>query len=525
MSLKLLKSTSIVATMTLLSRISGLVRDVLFANILGDKAAADVFLVAFRIPNFFRRMFGEGAFSAAFVPVFTTLQANYPPHQHEKFLQLMIGRFGLILLVVSLLGVIFAPVLISVLATGFMRDPARYQLAVAATRITFPYIFFISLVAMAAGMLNACGRFAAPAATPVLLNLCLIAAALWLVPQFAAAPIALAIGVLVAGLSQLLFQLPFLRKAQLTIRPRLRTRPDDPIAHDATRRVFRLTLPAILGVSVAQINILINTVLASFLATGSISWLYYSDRLMEFPVGVFGIALATAILPQLARKYNAQSPAAFAKTLDLAVRWALLVCLPATVGLFILAEPLVATVYLHGDFTPAGVTQTARSLAAYAIGMTAIVMVKILAPGFYARQNIKTPVRVAMGAMFCNILFCLLLVSPYQHVGLAMATSIAAFFNAIILLILLIKARVFIPQPGWLVFGLRLLCAAVVMGIVIGMLRGESEAWLASAIAPRVLKLSGIIISGGLAYFAVAWLVGIRPANLWLTADANERDG
>ncbi|MEA3292535.1 MAG: murein biosynthesis integral membrane protein MurJ, partial [Pseudomonadota bacterium] len=304
MSAKLLKSAFVISAMTLLSRISGLIRDVLFANILGSQAAADAFFVAFRLPNFFRRIFGEGAFAVAFVPVFSEYRIKHPPDDTRRFLELMTGRFGLTLLLVTLVGVLAAPALVAAIAPGFLNDPEKYRLAVDASRITFPYLFFISLVAMSAGMLNSCDRFAAPAATPVLLNLSLIGAALFLVPVVGNATIALSIGVLVAGLAQLLFQLPFLKKEGLVVKPRVARREGDEIGAAGVKQVLRLTLPALFGVSVAQINVLVNTLLASFLATGSISWLYYSDRLMEFPVGVFGIALSTAILPHLSRKHT-----------------------------------------------------------------------------------------------------------------------------------------------------------------------------------------------------------------------------
>jgi len=283
MPARILKSTSTIGLMTLISRISGLIRDVVFANLLGDKAAADVFFVAFRIPNFFRRIFAEGAFSAAFVPVFTEYRLHKSEPENAQFLQLLIGRFSLILIIFSLLGVLFAPVLVGVLAAGFLQQPEKFDLAVDATRITFPYLFFISLVAASAGMLNTCGRFAVPAATPILLNLCLISSAVLLVPRYDDSPIALSIGVLVAGLAQLLFQLPFLRQEKLTIRPRVMARKEDKVGNDGVRKVFKLIVPAIFGVSVAQVNVLINTLLASLMVTGSISWLYYSDRLMDCP--------------------------------------------------------------------------------------------------------------------------------------------------------------------------------------------------------------------------------------------------
>ena len=393
---------------------------------------------------------GEGAFSAAFVPVFTDYRSHRPAAETERFLQLLLGRFGLILLVASLIGVLTAPLLVALIAPGFLQQPEKYQLAVNATRITFPYIFFISLVAMAAGMLNTCGRFAAPAATPILLNLCLIAAALLLAPWFLDAPIALAVGVVLAGLLQLLFQIPFVRREKLTIRPRIISRRGDEIATAGVGQVFRLILPAIFGVSVAQINVLVNTLLASFLVTGSISWLYYSDRLMEFPVGVFGIALATAILPNLSRKQTAGATESgfnekFSGTIDWAARWVCLICTPAMVGLIALAGPLIATIYFHGGFTANGVYMASASLVAFALGLPAIVLVKILAPGFYARKNTKTPVRIAMISMAANIVFCLILIYPLRHVGLALSTSLAAYLNAGLLYRALNKEGVYLP--------------------------------------------------------------------------------
>jgi len=522
MAAKLIRSTSVIGSMTLLSRLTGLLRDVVFAHLLGDRAAADVFFVAFRIPNFFRRISAEGAFSAAFVPVFTDFRMNRPAADSQRFLQLLLGRFGLILLIASALGVAAAPALVAVVAPGFLQHPETYQLAVRATRVTFPYLFFISLVAMAAGMLNTCGRFAAPAATPVLLNLCLIAAALLLVPRFADAPVALAVGVALAGALQLLFQIPFLRREKLAMRPRVISRAQDEVARDGVRRVFRLTVPAILGVSVAQVNVLVGTLLASFLVTGSISWLYYSDRLMEFPVGVFGIALSTAILPDLARKRASHSAQAFSRTLDWAARWVCLICIPATVGLAVLAGPMIAAIYYHGGFSANGVHMAAASLVAYAAGLTAIVMVKILAPGFYAHQNTKTPVRIAMIAVAANIAFSLLLVWPMKHVGLALATSLAAYVNAGLLYAALKKARLYRPEPGWGGFLFKVGAAAAVMGVLIGWGGGDTGAWLAMPAWQRAVKLMLWVASGAALYFGALHLMGVRLRALWLARETAE---
>ena len=516
MSLEILKSVSVVGLMTLLSRISGLIRDILLANILGDKAAADVFVVAFRIPNTFRRIFGEGAFSVAFVPVFTDFRVNHTTDDTTRFLQLMIGRFGLLLLLFAAAGVLLAPLLVTLFAAGFLNDPEKYKVAVLATRITFPYIFFIALVAMFAGMLNSCGRFAAPAATPILLNLCLISAALLLVPYMDSAPIALSIGVLAAGAVQLLFQIPFLRREKLTFRPRIMKRAGDKKGLEGARRVYRLVLPAILGVSVNQVNVFVSTILASLLVTGSISWLYYSSRLIEFPVGVFGLALSTSILPYLSRISARDSGQSFSETLDWATRWAFLVCIPATVGLILLAEAMVVTIYYHGDFTLNGVKMTAASLTAYSVGMIAIVMARIHATGFYARQDIRTPVRIAMYSLGINIVLSLILIFPLRHVGLALATSFSSLFNAGMIYFFLRKQTIFVLGTGWVLFLLRLLGASLLMGIFLWWFRGSTEMWLEISILSRVWRLFLLVGTGGIIYFALLWLSGLRKDALIL---------
>ena len=520
MSGKLIKSTSVVGSMTLVSRISGLVRDMVFANLLGDRAAADVFFVAFRIPNFFRRITAEGAFSAAFVPVFTDFREHRNSQDTDRFLQLTIGRFGLLLLVVSIIGVILAPLMVRMLAWGFGAEPAKFALTVDATRITFPYLFFISLVAMSAGMLNTCGRFAAPAATPVLLNICLIFAAIVLAPMFSDAPIALSVGVLLAGVVQLAFQIPFLRQEKLSIRPRLRQGERDGLANDGVKQVFKLMVPAIFGGSVSQLNVLINTLLASFMATGSISWLYYSDRLMEFPVGVFGIALSTVILPDLSKKYAARSHQAFARTLDWGARWVCLICVPATVALVVLAIPLIATIFFHGDFTENGVYMSAYSLIAYSAGLIPIVMVKVLAPGYFARKDTRTPVKIGVVAVAVNIVVSLILFYPMQHVGLALATSIAAAVNAGLLYSGLKKEGVMMLQPGWLGLLGKILCASTVMAAVLWWGAGESGFWIEQSVWHRILRLSMLVVLGAVSYFVILYFMGLRVKSLWLEREA-----
>ena len=516
MSAKVIKSTFVIGLMTLVSRISGLVRDNIFAQIMGSQMVADVFFVAFRIPNFFRRLFGEGAFSAAFVPVFSDYDVNHSVEDGRRFLALVSGRLMLILVLVTVAGVVFAPALISLIAPGFHDDPQAYALAVDVTRIMFPYLFFISLVALSAGILNTRGQFAAPAFTPVILNLCMIAGAWYFAVHFDFATYAIAWSVLLAGALQLLFQLPFLFRVNGLTRPRVRATRDDAVAAAGASRVYRLTLPALFGVSIAQINVLINTALATMLTTGSVAWLYYSDRLMEFPVGVFGIALATAILPKLSRDHASRSSSEFSVTLDWACRWVFLIATPAMLALMVLGKPIVTVIYHYGKFTDADVTLVYSSLLAFVLGLVPIILVKVLAPGFYARENTRTPVRVGVVAMLVNIGFSVLLFKPLAHVGLAAATSIAALVNATTLFVLLRREGVFIIQPGWLRFGLQTGLACAAMAALLYWWSPPLEFWLQASAWQRIFRLAVLVICGAFCYGLVLLLLGLRPQHLIL---------
>ena len=510
MSRRLFKSTLITGGMTLLSRISGLVRDMVFAGLIGAGAgiAADAFYVAFRIPNFLRRIFGEGAFSQAFVPVFTEYKTRNTQEEIREFLDRMAGIFGLVLFVVTLVGVLAAPFIVYALAPGFSGE--KYELTVAMLRITFPYILFISLVGMAAGILNTYGRFAVAAFTPVLLNLSMIGAALWLAPRMHNPVMALAWGVFIAGVAQLLFQLPFLARLGLLPRPKVKR------GHDGVTRVFKLMLPAIFGVSVAQINTLINTILASFLVTGSVSWLYYSDRLMEFPLAVFGIALATVILPSLSHQHTNGDKQEFSRLLDWALRWSFLIGVPATVALILLAGPLLTTFFHYGAFNEQDVRMSAQALAAFAAGLLGFILVKVLAPGFYARQNTKTPVRIGMIAMGVNIVLSVALVFTLQHTGLALAISIAAIVNAALLYRVLRRTGVYAPEAGWGLYLTRIVLATAGMGATLAWGVGDLDVWLKASASSRALHLTALVVGGGLAYLTALFLFGVRPRELLL---------
>ena len=518
MSAKLLKSTAVTGGMTLLSRITGLARDVVFARMIGASigVSADAFYVAFRIPNFLRRIFGEGAFSQAFIPVYAEYDTKRGNSEAKEFLSDMVGTLTVLLFIVTLVGVVAAPLLVLILAPGFLNDTGKYDLTVVMLRIMFPYILFISLVAMAAGVLNTHRRFAAPAFTPVLLNLCLISAALWLAPRMAEPVIALAWGVFVAGIVQLLFQLPFLVQIDRLPRPRIALRA----MNAGVRRVFRLMVPAIFGVSVAQLNVLINTLLASFLVTGSVSWLYYSDRLMEFPLGVFGIALATVILPSLSRRHAANSTEEFSQLLDWALRWVFIIAVPASLGLIVLAGPLLVTFFYYGAFGERDVIMSARALMAFSIGLVGFVLVKVLAPGFYARQDTKTPMKVGAISMGANIVLSLALIYPLRHVGLALAISMAAFVNAGLLFWLLIRQNVYRPQPGWNLFLTRVLGGSAAMTALLMWGVADLLDWFKADLVWRVSRLLGWVGAGVLTYLVTILILGLRPGQVMLTPPA-----
>ena len=494
--------------MTLLSRLLGFVRDLIFARMFGAGTGMDAFLVAFKIPNFLRRMFAEGAFSQGFVPVLGEYKAQRDTAEVRVLIDRVAGTLALVLAGLTLVAVVAAPLLILLFAPGFHADASRYDLAVDMLRLTFPYLLFISLTACAGGILNSYGRFAVPAFTPVLLNLALIGAALWLAPRMDEPIVALAWGVLVAGIVQLAFQLPALARLGLLPRPRPAFR--DP----GVRRVMKLMAPALFGASVTQINLLIDTLIASFLTAGSISWLYYSDRLVEFPLGVFGIALATVILPNLSQRHAETDPEAFSRTLDWALRWVVVIGTPATVGLFVLAAPLLTTLFQYDAFGVDDVRMAARSLMAYAVGLQGFILVKVLAPGYFARQDTRTPVRIGIIAMGVNVTLNLLLVLPLAHAGLALATSLAAFVNAGLLFRGLYKDEVYRPRPGWSALAWRVAIASLALAALLWWGAGDLGRWFAWSGYERAGQLLLWVVVGATAYFALLAAAGLRPAHL-----------
>jgi putative peptidoglycan lipid II flippase len=508
--------------MTLLSRVLGLARDMVFSRFFGADAAMDAFFVAFKIPNIFRRFFAEGAFSQSFVPVFAEYDETRSQDDVRELAGRVAGTLGLILFVFTLIGVLAAPVLISVAGAGWLLNPdadsaEKYALAVDMLRFTFPYLFFISLTALAGAILNTYKRFAMAAFVPVLLNVVLISFAAFIAPNYERPGVVLAVGVFVAGIVQLLCMLPALANVKMLVRPRWGWR------NSGVKRIIKLMVPAIFGSSVAQINILFDTLLASFLVTGSISWLYYSDRLMEFPLGVFGIALATVILPNLSREFATQTLHGFSAMLDWALRLVLLIAAPAAVGLFILARPALTTIFYGGRFTADDVSMASASLMAYSFGLLGFTLVKVLAPGYFARQDTKTPVKVGIIALVTNMVLNVAIVVPwYQsgaagpHAGLALATSLSAFLNAGLLYRGLRRDGVLVHGSGWGRFIVRVVLACSVMAVLLTYFVPEPAAWLEADFWQTCVWLAVAVIGGTAAYLGTLLATGVRPAELRL---------
>ncbi|HEB63179.1 MAG TPA: murein biosynthesis integral membrane protein MurJ [Gammaproteobacteria bacterium] len=504
----LLKSIASVGSMTMLSRILGFVRDIIIARLFGAGIAADAFFVAFKIPNFMRRLFAEGAFSLAFVPVLSEYKTQREHDDVQKLVNHVCGVLGGVLFFITLVGVIAAPVLVMIFAPGFLDEPDRYSLTTDMLRITFPYIFFISLVAFAGGILNSYGQFAAPAFTPVFLNLSLIACAIWLAPLLDQPVMALAWGVFFGGLIQLLFQLPFLYRLRLLPRPRYKKNDE------GVGRIIKLMIPALFGSSVAQINLLLDTLIASFLVAGSVSWLYFSDRLVEFPLGILGIAVATVILPNLSTKHAKKSAQEFSHTLDWALRLVIVLSVPAAAALAVLAGPMLATLFQYGEFSGDDVKMARMSLMAYSLGLVSFITIKVLATGFYARQDTKTPVKIGIIAMVANMGMNIALVFPLAHTGLALATSLSALLNAILLYRALCQEGVYQSEPGWMFLTLKVILATTAMVTVIWWGAGELNQWLEWSWYERAGQLFLWIAIGAIVYFTALLLMGIHPKQL-----------
>lgn len=508
--MNLLRALATVSGMTLLSRILGFVRDFVIAHAFGAGLATDAFFVAFKLPNLLRRLFAEGAFSQAFVPILGEYKNRRGEVETKRLVDHVASFLALTVLVVTLLGMSAAAVVVWISAPGFTSDPEKFELTVTLTRITFPYIFFMSLTALAAGVLNTWSRFALPAFTPVLLNVAMIGMALFATPWFAQPIHALAWAVFLGGALQLMLQIPGL--VGIGMLPRLSLNLKAAWQDEGVRRILKLMAPAVIGVSVSQISLLINTVFATFLESGSVSWLYYADRLMEFPAGMLGAALGTILLPSLSKYHAGAQQDEYSRLLDWGLRLTLLLAAPAALALALLAVPLISTLFYHGAFSADDVQRTREALMAYSIGLTGMILVKVLAPGFYARQNIRTPVKIAIISLLATQAMNLgfLLFTDLKHAGLALSIGLAACLNALLLYRGLRSHAVYAPQPGWLVFVLKLLAAMVVMAAVLWFGSGTTDDWLQFSALERVLRLSALVVVGAGSYFASLGLLGFR---------------
>lgn len=526
----LLRSSGVVSFFTMLSRVMGLARDVVFARVIGAEAFADVFFVAFKIPNFFRRLFAEGAFAQAFVPILGEYREQGSQAAVRSLISRVSGTLGLTLLLFTLVIVLAAPAMAAIFAPKwFFNDPLKFTATAEMLRITFPYLIFISMTGVAGGILNSYDRFAVPAFTPILLNISLIAAALIAAPMFEQPAFALAWGVLIAGILQFIFQIPFLLRIHMLPAPKVDWH------HPGVRKILKLMGPAIFGVSVSQINLLLDTMLATFLPTGSVSWLYYSDRLSELPLGVFGVAIATVILPNLSRHHAASSTQEYSETLDWALKMILLIAVPASAALVLLAEPILVTLFYYGDvMTLRDMSMATLSLRAYALGLIAFMLIKVLAPGFFARQDMRTPVRIGIIAMVTNMVLNILFVVPLHfywqigHLGLAAATSVAAFLNAILLYVYLKRSGVYVASGHWVGFFCRLSAAVAAMLVVLVVVSGpldalNSEVWQNMPWWQRSRGILGLCAAGFVAYVLMLLITGFKRSDLRGPAKATSR--
>lgn len=527
----LLRSMMSFSAMTFVSRILGLLREMVIASAFGANAATDAFWVAFRIPNFLRRLFAEGSFSLAFVPVLTEVKEKQSHAALKALVSRTAGTLGGVLLVVVALGIWGAPWVTRVFAPGSVDDPHKFALTAQMLRVTFPFLLFVSLVALAGGVLNSFHKFALPAITPVILNLCMISGALWLAPHLDVPIMGLAWAILVAGVLQLALQLPTLRRLDLLAVPRWGWR------HPEVRRILKLMVPTLFGSSIAQVNLLLDTLIASFLISGSQTWLAQSDRLLEFPLGLFGVAMGTVILPSLSRHHVTTDREGFARALDWGLRTALLIAVPAAIGLVVLARPMLSTLFQHGRFNAFDVQMASMSLSALGFGLPAFALIKVLAPAFYARQDTRTPVRAGVTAMIANMAFNIGFLAllfalwhrpadlddgwvqalskvPGLHMALAMASALASYLNLAQLWRALRRQDVFRLQPGWGRFGLRLLLACLVLLVVL--LAGR-ELWphfTRRDTWARIAHLAALIGAGGAAYLGALFAMGFRLREL-----------
>lgn len=511
MSKKLIKSGLLVTSATFASRILGLVRDIAMAHLLGAGVASDVFFFANRIPNYLRRLFADGAFNQAFVPVMTEYKEKGDKDAVRNLISATVGSLGLIVTIVTIIGVLGSTVISALFGWGWFmswwhNEPGgdKFELASLLLKITFPYLWFVTLTAVSGAVLNTYNRFGVSSFTPTLLNIALIVTSWWIAPHVEQPVIALAVATFVGGLIQLLYQIPYLWKLGFIVRPRVDWH------HPGVVKIRTLMIPALFGVSVSQINVMFNTMLASFLATGSISYLYYSDRLLEFPLGMFAVAISTVILPSLSKRHVDANPEGFAQTMDWGVRMVLFLGFPAMIGIMVLREPILRVLFMRGEFGEHEVMMSGASLLASTCGLLSLMLARVLAPAFYAQQDTKTPVRYGIQSMVSNMIFNAILTYPLGYVGLALSTALSGTVNAISLFQGLYRRHIY--RPGWStgLFTLRLAIATAAMAAVLLYLMAPLHTWVNWSQGRSILELAKLIVIGGATYVVAMGIVGLR---------------
>lgn len=507
------RSTFIVSAMTMLSRVLGLVRDVVLLNVFGAGKDFDTFVVAFRIPNFFRRLFAEGAFSQAFIPVLTEYKTTRTHAEVQILISRVFGCLASVMSMLTLLAMIAAPAVMYVYAPGFHDDPDKFALATEMFRLTIPYLFFMSLTAFASSILNSYGSFTTPAFAPVLLNVAMIAGALWLTPYMATPIMALGWAVIAAGVLQLALQIPELWRKKLLIPPKI------DFKHEGVERILKLMLPALFGVSVTQINLLLNTIWASFMQDGSVSWLYSAERMTELPLGLIGVAIGTVILPALSARHAEQDQAKFRKMMDWGAKIIVMAGVPASIALFMLSTPIIQTLFQRGQFTFEDTQMTALALQCMSAGVLSFMLIKVFAPGFYAQQDTKTPVRIGLIAVATNAILNVIFITLFkymnwgaEHMALALASSGSALVNAGLLYFYLHKRDIFRFGAHWkkllVQFLVANICMVAALSYALTWYNLDGSEWM------RIGQVAVLCIVGALAYAIGLVATGLRPRHL-----------
>ena len=506
----MLASSGIVSFWTFISRILGLARDIVFTSLLGAGVALDTYVVITKIPNVFRRIFAEGAFNQAFVPVLSEYKENKTEGEVKNLINNVFGMLSSLILIITIIIVFFAPFFILFFAPGFYVEPIKRELATDILRITFPYLFFVSLVALSGSIMNTFGKFSIPALTPVFYNLILVCFALWIAPLYELPVYAIAWGMFSAGVLQLFIQVYPLIKLNLLPRFSL------DLNHPGVRKILYLMIPGVIAGGVSQLNMLVDTILASFLPTGSPTWLYVSDRLMQLPLGIFAIAIGTVLLPRLSSLHQSEDTNEFSKTMDWSIRLVVLISVPSIIGLVLLSQPIILTLFERGEFMSHDTFKSSLSLIALALGLIAFMLIKVLTPGFFARQNPKTPVKVALASMLLNVFLAWILAFYFglNHVGLAIASSISAYFTITILLFILLKNKIYKLERGWVIFLSRIVASSLVMTSVVYFLNFDIVHWRGLDQIDRFINLFGILIFSAFSYFGSLWLLGLRLIHL-----------